>query len=503
MSCKKIFHRITALKNKIWFRIFLSVGLIFAVFVFVLSIANKTALTDFYCLKQKYRLTDQIKSLSKLDFTDSDAVSQKLSELSESYHFEAELYDDSGRILYTTRMSQLQDYSSIGLPSFFMQHESLAPSKTEDMGNGITFSIANRPYGKEEILLCQKRIGQNLSAELRIPKRLMAESAETANEFIAIVSTLCFLLSVIWIFLFAKRFSQPITKMNEITRDMSQLDFSRKLTVTRTDEIGQLAESVNELSASLSAALGELNEKNARLMDEIEMERQLDVMRRGFVANVSHELKTPLSIISGYAEGLRLNINEKSREEYCNIIIDESKRMNQLVLSILELSRYESGQIPLHQQNFALRPLADELQRRIFADAAVTVQNQIPENALVYADPMQIEQVFKSYLENAKSHTPVGGAVTLSAVPIADGWRISVDNTGNPIPEDLMPQIWQSFFRGDTSHKRESTRFGLGLSIVSAVLKLHGRACGVNNTADGVSFWFELDRATASSPEEV
>ena len=408
---------------------------------------------------------------------------------------EAEIFDESGRIYFTSRSSQMRDFNSIGLDSFYMQHEPLIPIKTEQMGNGVTFSVARRTFGKEELLLCQKQIGQGLYAELRIPKSLMAESAQTANEFIAIVSTVCFLLSLVWVFFFARRFAEPITRMNEITRDMAQLNFSRKLNLDRTDEIGQLAASVNGLSASLSAALSELKDANAQLRDEIETERKLAAMRRGFVANVSHELKTPISIISGYAEGLRLNINEKARDEYCGIIMDESRRMNRLVLNLLELSRYESGQAPLNKQNFSLSPLGADLINRIFDGAAPVHENRIPDDCTVFADPLQIEQVLKSYLENAKAHTPENGTVLLTAEPIADGWRVSVTNTGSHIDEQLMPQIWQSFYRGDPAHNRDAGRFGLGLSIVSAVMKLHGRACGVENTADGVSFWLELDAA--------
>ena len=223
-------------------------------------------------------------------------------------------------------------------------------------------------------------------------------------------------------------------------------------------------------------------------------------MRRGFVANVSHELKTPIAIISGYAEGLKLNINEESKEEYCNTIIDESRRMNRLVLSILELSRYESGQMPLNRSDFDVSQMTDDMLRRIFANKNINAENRLTKGLLINADPMQTEQVLKSYLENAASHTPDGGSVTVSASESDGNVRISVTNTGSHIPEELMPQIWQSFFRGDTSHKRESSRFGLGLSIVSAIMKMHNSSCGVYNTENGVCFWFE---AKAAGREEA
>ena len=169
--------------------------------------------------------------------------------------------------------------------------------------------------------------------------------------------------------------------------------------------------------------------------------------------------------------------------------------MNKLVLSILELSRYESGQMPLNMQNFDVSELCGDMLARIFVGKNVSAENLIPQNTEIYADPLQIEQVLKSYLENAASHTPDGGEVKIESRQNGNTVRISVFNTGSHIDESIMPQIWQSFFRGDKSHKRDSSRFGLGLSIVSAIIKMHGHQCGVYNTEDGVCFWFETDTA--------
>ena len=431
-------------------------------------------------------------AVSDLDLADIQAVSKTLSEISDAYNFDIEIYSENGTILYTTHGSQMMDYFVIGNDRFEMLHESLIPIKTQDLGNGITYQEALRQLDKSEFLLCVKETGKGVYTEIRIQKELLANSAQIANEFILIVSSICLVLSVLWVFLFARKFSKPIAEMNEITRDMSELNFTRRLTASGQDELGQLAESINDMSDSLSASLSDLKKTNARLRDEIEMERQLDVMRRGFVANVSHELKTPISIISGYAEGLKLNINDSSREEYCNTIIDESIRMNRLVLSILELSRYESGQIPLDKQIFDISSLAEEMVNRIFLNMPLTVANEIPSGRMIFADPLQIEQVLKAYLENAAAHTPPGGCVTVKCEDKGDVLRVCVCNTGSRIDEEKMPEIWQSFYRADPSHKREKSRFGLGLSIVSAIMKMHGHACGVFNTADGVCFWFEV-----------
>lgn len=485
--------KLKSLKNKLWFNIFLQVAVIFAVFVAILMLCNTALLSKFFCLRQKNALISQINRLDNIDISDSSAVSEVLTDIRENYNFDTEIYDRRGNIKYTTGGAQMMDFLMNGHSNFIMSHESLVTVKTENLSNGIVYEEAVRRFDNSEFLLCRKEIGSGFYAEVKIQKQLVMSSAKTANEFITVVSILCLGLSMIWIVIFAKRFSQPLAQMNTITRDMANLKFDRTITVNRNDEIGQLASSVNEMSASLSSTLDDLKRTNLKLRDEIELERQLDVMRKTFVANVSHELKTPISIISGYAEGLKLNVNGDKREAYCDTIIDESRRMNNLVLSILELSKYESGQIQAQFKAFDINGMTDMLLNRIFENSDIEIQNKISAQTVVFADEMQIEQALKSYLENAKSHTPSGGKVCVYSDEIDGKMRISVHNTGSHISEEEMPFIWQSFYRGDASHKRDKGRFGLGLSIVSAVMKIHNCHCGVYNTEDGVTFWFEVD----------
>ncbi len=479
------------LKNKLWFNIFIRIAAIFIVFVTVLAMSNVTFLVKFFGQKEKNLLKEQIKTVARLNLNDSNTIINTLTEINDKYNFDVEIYNSMGAIIYTTHGGQMMDFFQQNNDRFKMNHEEMIPLKSEDLGDGIIFENAIRRFDKSEFLLCRKQISENYFAEIRVQKQLIANSAAIANEFILIVSVICLLLSIMWVFIFARHFSRPIAQMNEITRDMAELNFERRLNIKRNDEIGQLAASVNELSSSLSTALQNLKATNARLEQDIEAERQLDSMRRGFIANVSHELKTPISIISGYAEGLKLNINSESKEAYCNTIIDESQRMNRLVLSILELSRYESGQIPLNPESFDISTLCNDLLTRIFKGKSITTENKIPSNTFVFADALQIEQVLKSLLENAAAHTNENGNVAVFAEKYDKNVRISVFNSGSRIDEKNMPHIWQSFYRGDKSHKRESSRFGLGLSIVAAIMKLHGTSCGVYNTDDGVCFWFE------------
>lgn len=486
--------KILTLKNKLWFNVFCQVAVIFAVFVMVLMLCNTTLLSQFFCLRQKNSLISQINRIEAIDMSDTREVSDTLTDISENYNFDTEIYDGFGNIKYTTQGAQMMDFFIDGRHDFGMMREPLITIKSQTFSDGTVYEEAIRRFDNREFLLCRKQIGDNLFAEVKIQKQLIISSAATANEFITVIAAICLLLSLVWIIIFARRFSKPISQMNEITRDMASLKFDRTITVDRSDEIGELACSVNEMSASLSATLDDLNRTNEKLRDEIELERELDKMRKTFVANVSHELKTPIAIISGYAEGLKLNVNAKNREQYCDTIIDESERMNKLVLGILELSKYESGQLPANKTAFDITGIIDMLLERIFSGRNTTTQNKIPDGTIVFADQLQIEQALRAYLENAKVHVNDGGVVTVFCEQTSDKVRICVHNTGSHIEKEKMPYIWQSFYRGDDSHKRDKTRFGLGLSIVNAVMNIHNTNCGVYNTEDGITFWFEVDK---------
>ena len=478
-------------KDQLWFNIFLRVALIFIVFVLILTLSNVSFLVEFFVQKEKTALFNQINIVSELDLNDKQAIVNTLSKINEKHNFDVEIYNSRGSILYTTHGGQMMDFFQQNNDRFNMSHEEMKVIKSKKLQNGVVFKQAVRRFDNNEYLLCEKQIENEIFAEVRIQKQLIVESASIANEFIVIVSAVCFVLSIGWIFVFAKKFSKPISEMNKITMEMSRLNFEKKIVAKSNDEIGQLALSINELSDSLSMALSDLKEKNKKLEEDIEAERHLDSMRKAFIANVSHELKTPIAIINGYAEGLKLNINPESREEYCNTIIDEGNRMNDLVLSILELSKYESGQIPLNFTKVDIGALANVLIKRIYKDSEILAESKISENTFVLADSLQIEQVLKALLENAKVHS--SGSVTVESSS-EERIRISVFNTGKQIDKEKMPQIWQSFYRGDVSHKRDNSRFGLGLSIVSAIIKMHNTSCGVYNTENGVCFWFELEK---------
>lgn len=335
---------------------------------------------------------------------------------------------------------------------------------------------------------------------LRQPLAPIWESAGIAAQFIAWTGLLSILLGSLWAYFFARKFTSPILELKQIAQNMSQLDFSQTCTINRTDEIGELGSSINHLSEQLGTAIAELHQKNQQLMADVEKERKLDKMRQDFVSSVSHELKTPLSLLLGYAEGLKENIavSDEDRNFYCSVIIDEAEKMDRLVKDLLNLSQIESGFFKLNQSNFDLTALVSDVALKyqsLLAEKQITLTTAIPEQLQIFGDPLRIEQILFNLVNNALDHTEGERRLAINVEDTGSHIRVSVFNTGRPIPSESLDKIWLSFYKVDKSRSREHGGYGLGLSIVRAIQELYGNSYGVANQDQGVIFWFDVTKA--------
>jgi two-component system sensor histidine kinase VanS len=281
---------------------------------------------------------------------------------------------------------------------------------------------------------------------------------------------------------------------------MSKHDFSVRYVSKSDDEIGNLGKTLNFLSDNLNSTLYQLNSANAQLKQDIEKDKQLEKLRREFVAGVSHELKTPISLIYGYAEGLRDGIPRGVKKaEYLDVILQETEHMSKLVTDMLDLSQLESGKFTWTSTPFAIdrliRSTADKLSVQM-TEEQISCKLMLPANSvIVEGDSMRIEQVLKNLLSNAIRHTSPNGRIEISlsqSKDLSEPITVSIFNEGDPIPEEAIAHIWDTFYKVDSSRNRESGGTGIGLSIVKNILSYHGNRFGVSNENGGVRFYFTL-----------
>lgn len=334
------------------------------------------------------------------------------------------------------------------------------------------------------------------------------ESSNLTNRFLFMIGGIAVVFGAVIAGIVTRRITNPILELTELSTRMTELDFEAKYTARKhQNEIDLLGEHMNEMSAKLEQTISELKSANNELMMDNERKTQIDEMRKEFLSNVSHELKTPLALIQGYAEGLQEYINDdaESREFYCEVIMDEADKMNQMVKKLLTLNHLEFGDDAVSMERFDLTELIEGV---ISAASILIQQNEITvhfdhsQPMYVWADEFKIEEVITNFLSNAIHYALYEKRIDIFYTVKEDCVRVSVFNTGDPIPEEDLEKVWIKFYKVDKARTREYGGSGIGLSIVKAIMDSLNRQCGVFNRDGGVEFWMELDIKNEEIPKE-
>lgn len=324
------------------------------------------------------------------------------------------------------------------------------------------------------------------------------ESIAVSNRFSIYVALALIVTCSIVIIFISITVAKPIKNLAKISQRMSNLDFSAKYKGKESDEIGLLGQSMNIMSDTLENNISELKQANIVLKQDIKEKDKIDEMRKEFISNVSHELKTPISIISGYAEGLKESVNDdqESRDFYCDVIIDETNKMNKMVMKLLTLSQIEFGNSQIEMERFDIV----EVIRQILANFKVLLDERDikvvfddTQSFYVWSDEFQISEVITNYISNAINHIDGEKIIFINICKNNELVKVSVRNTGAPIPEHLLEKVWIKFFKVDKARTREYGGSGIGLSIVKAIMESLNQKYGVKNTEDGVEFYFTVE----------
>ena len=339
---------------------------------------------------------------------------------------------------------------------------------------------------------------------LKKPIPIIETNSQYTGSFLLLAGIPSFLFCLLIAYLMSRSFSKPLVRINNIAKEMAKLNFANRYSGSSYDEIGQLGESINSLSGQLESTIGKLKDTNSQLEIELEKGRQTDEMRKNLIANVSHELKTPLALIRGYAEGLKVNISssQEDKDFYCDVILEESNRMSKIVMQLMDLAKIEIGNLKPEYEDWYLPELINRItdkQGIMLKEKGIVLFKDIPDLA-VHADADMMEQVLTNLLSNAIHHTPEGGKITIGHQILDDKIRIIIFNEGQNVPPDDLEKIWLSFYKVDKARTRAYGGTGIGLAVVKAVMEAHDNNYGVSNRDNGVEFWFDIDLAHEYKP---
>lgn len=350
-----------------------------------------------------------------------------------------------------------------------------------------------------EYLILSGIIDEDTYIYMRTPLESIRESVSISTRFFLFIELGTAILSILVIAIISRNVAKPIKNLTGISKRMKNLDFDAKFQTKKSTpkEVEELGNNMNELSETLEQTILELKAANLRLIEDIRQKEKIDSMRKEFLSNVSHELKTPLSLIQGYAEGLKEGVieDDESKEYYCDVIMDETSKMNDMVKKLLSLNHLEFGEDRLELQRFDITELIlGKLQSYEVLMKQKNIRVEFEEDScMVLGDEYRLEEVVGNYLSNALNHVDEKGVVSIHYEQVEENIRICVYNSGKNIPMEDIPRIWDKFYKVDKARTRAYGGSGIGLSIVKAIMEKHQKNYGVLNRPEGVEFYFELE----------
>lgn len=483
-------------------KLFMTLSLVILLIILFLILVNNFVFGKFYL----YSKTKALKSVYEIvnnyynDSQDNDIETQ-LEKIAINNNFDILIRNNQNVNVYTSnkdffstfgQMNEMTSRFNTDSGEVIEKDKSFTIKKIKDSKNGITYILLSATLDNGYLLY------------IRIPITSIQESVKISNNFLYLMAGFAILIAAVIVSYVSRKFGDPISELNDIAKKMANLDFSHKYRITDADdEINNLGKSINAMSDKLEKTIRQLRNTNIELEKDIEEKSQIDEMRKSFISDVSHELKTPIALIQGYSEGLLENVNsdEESRKFYAEVILDETNKMDRLVKQLLELMKLEYGKREFENKVFNIVELEKEVVRKsqvMLEEKQSEVIFRTPEEINVYADDFYIEQVISNYLTNAIKHVKeVNGEKYIqieNEVNIEKNKvRVKVFNIGDNIAEEDIARIWNRFYKADQSRNREDGGTGIGLSFVKAIMSNYGNIYGVMNKENGVEFYLELD----------
>ncbi|WP_273320286.1 sensor histidine kinase [Vallitalea guaymasensis] len=322
------------------------------------------------------------------------------------------------------------------------------------------------------------------------PVQQISDNVAIANDFIIMIGIGVLIIGALIAYYMSRRIVRPLLEITKITSKIAHLDFSKRYKGTLKDEVGILGQSINKISEKLHSTISDLNQANTDLQAELQLQKR-------FLASVSHEFKSPVGLIRGYAESLQLGMaqNKEEAEEFTAIILQETDHLSRLISDIILLMHMDSGTFHIDKKKFNLAVSIQDIinkHAQMPTEKPLQFRTEIPSILPVCGDEGRIIQVLENLISNGIRHVDSRGILLITAKQLNDQVKVEVYNSGNPIPEKHLPHLFNAFYSAHDSRSRNKTGSGLGLSIVNSIMQKHGGECGVLNKEDGVVFWFSL-----------
>ncbi|WP_143452726.1 sensor histidine kinase [Konateibacter massiliensis] len=464
-----------------------SLFLAFMLFMLILVagnvIINVSLFKEYYMHQSKKRMKSTSEEIAKEYQTDKASLQDYIEMIDGTWGIWVRIADKDSNLLYTSKPERSKSttlsewaVNAINAGQKAMETDGVYYSERSNDENNIIrlVCVTKLLDGDEEVYIILTRSIQSVY-----------ENITTANKLVEGTALILIVLGSVFIFYFSRGVTKPILEINEHAKKIARLNFDEKLEIKSKNELGTLANTINEISDKLNVSIEGLKQD----IDD----------RKELVRDMSHELKTPIAAVKGYAEGLKFAVAEtpEKMEKYCNVIIEECNKMNYLVKEMLELSVMEEVGREINKTVFQAKQLIDSIEMCFteqIRKRGLRFQIEGDENLLISGDYHLVERAAFNYMENAIRHTEDEGTIKVSFENDEEGFWFRVYNSGKHIPEGEIENIWKVFYKMEKSRVRESNNYGVGLTIVKANISLHEGSVHVENKNGGVEFSFWIPR---------
>lgn len=363
---------------------------------------------------------------------------------------------------------------------------------------GVQYILSDIPYTNyKQVDFIKKTIlqsGEVKTTFVNVSLQSIDEVMDVLNHFYPYLIAFALLLSLLMAHVYSKTISKPIVEITGIANRMANMELGITSNLVREDELGHLSSSLNTLSSNLKKALDEVVVANEQLKLDYEGEIKQEKARKEFVANVSHELKTPLGVIKSFSEGIRDGVKEEKRDYYVGVILDEINKMDRLIVEMLEISKFDAGAVAYNNKEINLKYLVNRVVG-LFGNSLIERQLSIEikgDFGTASIDEEKITRVLSNLIGNAIKYCKDQSTIIIKGEQVEGQLKILIENECTPFSEEALEKIWDRFYKVDTSHNREKEGTGLGLAITKSILEGHSCTYGVENTTKGVAFYFNL-----------
>ena len=484
-TLKQLVEQVTSLPNKkrvsIKYKIFIGAVLFIILNIIINLLIVKVSINDIYLALEKKELKSVYSNILKTN--DSNNITDIIYDANNN-GIKVKIIDSNLNIMYTIFSDTINNnFTNLDL----ILLNSLKSSKSKIIvldnykKNGYDLHLVGKINGGYAII----------STSIESIKK----DAKTTMIVIFLTSLISLLILLAFSYFISKLFSKKINEIKEVTDDIAALKFNKKINVNQNDELGDLFNNVNIMSKRLEDNIKELNKANIKLKEDLIEKEKQENARKKLIANISHEFKTPLTIISGYSQLMLSEAKDEENKKSLNVMISESERLSNLVYEFLELSKLESGSIKLNKEKVDINTLIKDEIEKLDVDIKnkrLNIKLDLCKDGNLIVDKKEFTKVVENLLTNAIKFTKGDKRIVIKTYVKDEYFYYEVYNSGDNINESDLKNIFNSYYKDKSTRNKKGT--GLGLTIVKVVVDLHSGECFVKNTSDGVKFIIKIKK---------